>query len=305
MKKLFVLLLCLPVVANAWEMNEQFDVGNGGTLRFDADVGSVDISTHNSDSLNFQLEASGYDEDDLKVSFDQRGDDLVINVDRRKDFGWDWGSRRVKFTLVLPREYNLDVKTSGGSVFVTELEGTIDLRTSGGSIDVDEVVGNLDLRTSGGTVTIADVDGMAEMKTSGGSIRATDVTGNVEADTSGGSIRIKRAGGDIVAETSGGGISIVGATGRVDASTSGGSIDLELVEQPQGDAELSTSGGSITIEMASHVGMDLNARANRIRTDFPVNGETSAKKSLRGDLNGGGPELNVRASGGSILIRED
>ena len=305
-KKLALLLLCLPLTAFGWEVEESFNVDTGGTLRLKADVGSVDITTHDSDTVDFLMEVRGYDEDDLVVDFDHGGDDLTVDVDRRRKWGSDWGNnRRVSFTITVPGTYNVDISTSGGAISVLDLIGEVDLVTSGGSISLDRVVGEVDGRTSGGSITIDDVDGMARLRTSGGTIRVTEITGDVRAETSGGSIRIRRAGGDIVANTSGGGISIADATAGVDASTSGGSIDLEIAQQPSADAELSTSGGSITVELANGIGMDLDARANRIRSDFPVNGVRTAKKSLRGELNGGGPTLEITASGGTINIKDD
>ena len=55
---------------------------------------------------------------------------------------------------------------------------------------------------------------------------------------------------------------------------------------------------------ADGIGMELDARAQRITTEFPVNGVTRAKKRLRGDINGGGPVLQVRASGGGVHIEQ-
>ena len=102
------------------------------------------------------------------------------------------------------------------------------------------------------------------MRTSGGNITIGAVDGNVDADTSGGNITIDRAGGEVRAETSGGNIEVDEVGGKIEASTSGGNVRATITEQP----------GLIT------------------------------KSSIRGTINGGGPELRLRASGGSIRIRE-
>jgi hypothetical protein len=54
--------------------------------------------------------------------------------------------------------------------------------------------------------------------------------------------------------------------------------------------------------------MDVNAKTSggRVHTDFKValSGEIS-KRSMKGEMNGGGPELYLRTSGGSIYLRKN
>jgi hypothetical protein len=70
---------------------------------------------------------------------------------------------------------------------------------------------------------------------------------------------------------------------------------------------LTTSGGAITVHLADDMGLDVDAKASggRIHTDFPVSirGEIS-RNSLRAKMNGGGPELYLRTSGGSIYLKK-
>ena len=76
--------------------------------------------------------------------------------------------------------------------------------------------------------------------------------------------------------------------------------------QPAGDCSLTTSGGSITVHMKDDIGVDLNAKTSggKVSSDLPVviQGEIS-KHRIRGKINGGGPELYLKTSGGSIRIK--
>ena len=71
--------------------------------------------------------------------------------------GWlDWfvlGSNRVDFTVEVPRTYPVDLRTSGGSLDVRNLNAWVRGKTSGGSIHVQDVVGTVDVHTSGGGVS--------------------------------------------------------------------------------------------------------------------------------------------------------
>ena len=95
--------------------------------------------------------------------------------------------------------------------------------------------------------------------------------------------------------------------GAIRADTSGGSIKVFISQQPESDCKLTTSGGSITVYMESGIGVTVDAKTSggRISTDFPVTIKGEIKHSaLRAKINGGGPELYLRTSGGCIYIRE-
>jgi len=129
----------------------------------------------------------------------------------------------------------------------------------------------------------------------------------VQAKSSGGSIDVHHVGGDLYARTSGGSIAIDEALGAVDAQTSGGSIRANFARQPRADSRLSTSGGGITISVAPNVAFDVDAHTSGgdVDTDVPVTllGRQS-ESSLQGKINGGGPKLVLRSSGGGIRLRK-
>ena len=101
--------------------------------------------------------------------------------------------------------------------------------------------------------------------------------------TSGGGIAVKDLEGEVASKTSGGSLHFDKITGNVRGSTSGGSIEAGFVD---GDVDVRTSGGHVS-------------------TDFPVTiqGEID-RSSLQAKINGGGPELYLRTSGGGIHIKK-
>jgi hypothetical protein len=121
-----------------------------------------------------------------------------------------------------------------------------------------------------------------------------------------GSVRVEGLRSDVTAATVNGGIDIH-TTGFVRASTVNGSITGRL-EQARvgGDTRFETVNGSITLELAD--GLNANFRAStvsgRIDSDFPitVTGQVS-RRSLRGTIGTGGPELRASTVNGSIRLR--
>ena len=299
-------------------ITKSYKVEPGGKLVVDTDLGSIDVRGAEANSVDITVTREvrrGSEEKALaefKLDFEQRGNDVYVTGDRDKHgISWFWdnlGNRlRVRFVITVPKAYNLDLKTSGGGIDIVDIKGRVESRTSGGSLSYDRITGNVLGKTSGGNIRIGAVDGEVEVHTSGGDIKIDETKGNVMARTSGGSIRINRAGGEVDVHTSGGSISADDVMGALKADTSGGSVTATISVQPKSRCELTTSGGSITIYLAGNVAMDVNAHSSggHVSTDFPVTLQGEIKRdSLQAKINGGGPELYLRTSGGGIHIRK-
>ena len=109
------------------------------------------------------------------------------------------------------------------------------------------------------------------------------------------------------AHTSGGSIRVEEVMGTLKASTSGGSIRALISRQPRGNCRLTTSGGSVTLYLDSDMKVDLDAKTSggRVRTSFPVTMQgVISRRKLQGKINGGGPEIYLRTSGGNITIKD-
>jgi DUF4097 and DUF4098 domain-containing protein YvlB len=311
-----LLLVSTSVFAAEDVIRKGFNVADGGTLRLEADYGDVKIVT-GGDGVAVEIirKARGRKGEERlrehKIEFAQQGNDVVITTDDDDDNDrWfrfmDWNDYEVQWNIRVPDRYNLDLKTSGGGIELDPIEGTVEARTSGGSISAGKVSGPANLRTSGGSITVDGATGKVDARTSGGSIRIGDTSGPVEARTSGGSITLARVSGSVYARTSGGGISIEDATGSVDASTSGGSVRAQLSGQLTADSKLSTSGGGITVSLSPNVAVDLDARASGggVHTDIPITIQGRQEDDeLHGKINGGGPKLTLRTSGGGIRVK--
>ena len=213
--------------------------------------------------------------------------------------------REMEYRITVPRKFGVDLETSNGPISVTGIKGEVDARTSGGVLTFQNLDGPVNAHTSGGSITLGGGKGRAVAKTSGGSIRISDADGDVDASTSGGSIRIERTSGRVHARTSGGEIEIREAAGAVEASTSGGGVWASFVKQRREECRLTTSGGSIHVTLAQSIHMDLDAATlgGGVWSDFgiPNNGERHSRE-VRAPLNGGGPLLYLRTSGGSISV---
>lgn len=122
---------------------------------------------------------------------------------------------------------------------------------------------------------------------------------NVDLHTGGGSIDVGDLEGEVRAHTSGGSLNFGDIKGPVFGETSGGSISLDGCV---GDADIETSGGSITVYLDNDINIDIEARADRIVSDFDIDGEEE-RRYVNGKINGGGPLISLRTSSGKVKIR--
>lgn len=245
------ILSLMALSANAKVIEKTFDVAQGGSLYLKTDAGSLDIDTHDGDTVILEVQVRGDDEDKFQLEHEVDGSDLQIIGEVEKRSGWGWNrDLRVKFILTVPTNYNLDLNTSGGSIRIEDLIGNVDANTSGGSIIVGDIRGSVDLHTSGGSIKTKAIHGPLDAHTSGGSINVTfaeQLTENAELNTSGGSITaylIDDIKVDISASTSGGRVrSEFDVDGRVKKQSIRGEINGGGPK-----LKLHTSGGSISIK---------------------------------------------------------
>lgn len=309
----FALLLVLATSLSAYAaedtLRRSFNVSEGGTLIVDSDIGSVDVTTGGS-NVSVEVVRNG-DAEDLKkheVTFNQSGNEIRIESRYPRVSGLHWGmDPRVRFNIRIPARFNVTLTTSGGSIEVTDLTGTAQCRTSGGHIRLGHINGPVHADTSGGSVSVESATAAIDAKTSGGSINIGNADAALTAKTSGGSIEVRRAGGPAMLRTSGGHIVVTEALDTLDANTSGGSIKATFARQPNGDCKLVTSGGSITVQIAPEVRFDVDAHTSggSVSSEVPITVVGKVEKhALAGKLNGGGPKLEAKTSGGSVVLKQ-
>jgi len=280
----------------------------GGVFTLDSDIGEV-VLTGGSTSGARVVVTSDRDLDrDFDFAFDEGARGATVTIKRRGSIRRLFGgseSGRTRIAIEVPTRSDVHLHTSGGSVSASRLTGAVEVRSSGGGLDIEAIEGNVDGGTSGGGIRVHGVRGNVVANTSGGGITVTDAGGSVKADTSGGGITIDSVGGDLRASTSGGGVDVRGAGGRVEASSSGGGVTVRFAAGNSSGGVVSSSGGPVRVEIdpAAHMSIDASSSGGSVDSDVPVTIQGRVENdSLRGEMNGGGPLLRLRSSGGGVRI---
>lgn len=176
----------------------------------------------------------------------------------------------------------------------------IDVRQSGNDVSIvtrtpkSDGTGFLDfLFGNGGNASVeydVTVPRMSDLKVedTNGAITVSNVTGNINLGTTNGRIEALRC------------------AGSMSASTTNGAIRAELVQTSGSKMmQFETTNGSIALTVPPNFGADVAADTTNgsIHSDLPVTTKSFSRRELRGTLNGGGVQLELHTTNGSIEIR--
>jgi hypothetical protein len=145
-------------------LNQRFTAQPEGQLVVEVDFGSIDVATHETDEVVVDVwrkitrKNKADEEEFLKdhpVTFSQDGNTVTVRCRRKGMGGWSWGGRsrrEGKYTITVPAQSGAQLKTSAGSVAVSDLAGRVKASTSGGGLRFANLRGPLDAVTSGGGI---------------------------------------------------------------------------------------------------------------------------------------------------------
>ena len=299
-------------------VSQTLDGAPGGKLIVDVDFGTIDVSAGANDKITLAAHRKIDSDNEAQekeyltsapVIVSKEGNTITIRARRQnKERNLNWSGRcsmDARYTVQVPRSFNSELRTGGGTIIVAELTGSMSADTSGGKLKFTHLRGPTGATTSGGSIELNGCEGALKVDTSGGRIDATDGSGSLEARTSGGSIVVRNFGGDTKVETSGGRLTFENINGKITGRSSGGSISAKLKSPVPGDVNLETSAGSIDVMVPPDAGLDIEAEASsgRVISELPFIGTRTDRDTMKGKINGGGKSLVLRSGAGSISIK--
>ncbi len=281
-------------------VEKTFSVTPGGTLRIETEGGSIRVQTSTDSVVKItakeKIRADSEAEADellkkLDLTIEAQGSDVTAIAKYERPTGLRWGNTpvQVDFIVSIPTRFAADLKTSGGDIVVGDLDGKIRARTSGGDVRLGKISGEINASTSGGNMELAEGRSETKLSTSGGNIALGRVAGPTEVSTSGGDIKAAEV------------------ENIFTAKTSGGNVTATFVGGLRGDSLLSTSGGRVkaSVEPATGFQLDASTSGGAVKADgltITIEKGGAGKSRLAGAVNGGGPLLKLRSSGGDIVI---
>jgi DUF4097 and DUF4098 domain-containing protein YvlB len=219
--------------------------------------------------------------------------------------------------------------TGGGHIRAGQMGGSLKCTTGAGNVNVDSARGEVVLATQGGEIFARDAGGAVRAETGGGGVHIGTAAGSVTAITGGGEIIVEKSGGvvnlrnlagpvnvgsaaGVRCDSASGGIRLGNISGPIRVATSMGSIMAALLGSHLADSYLATGNGDITVLIPSNVGVTIQADNTMADTLRRIISDFSAVQPRRqgthvvaaGTVNGGGPVLQLAATGGTIFIKK-
>lgn len=209
---------------------------------------------------------------------------------------------------------SLTVNSSSGDVFLTDVDSSeVEINASSGDITASDMRSDkrINFKASSGDI---DIDqwtvNLANLSASSGYIRGKNILGSVlSIDASSGRIELDKISvDDLMTRASSGKIKIAHlSSSHSDIFASSGNV-LVGMDSWKGNMNIKSSSGDVLVELpsGSKFNFSLNASSGKIKSDFKLLTEISglSHSKIKGEANGGGYELDIKASSGDITIKE-
>jgi len=231
----------------------------------------------------------------------QEGNSIIIG---RSDDHELFNNISISYEIVTPKDTKLRATSGSGGVKIDGVAGPVDTTSGSGGLQVSSIGGDVRAHTGSGGIDLENVQGIAHVATGSGSIRAMGIAGAVNASTGSGDVHVQQtAAGDVEVTSGSGSITLENVKGG--AHVRSGSGTIHATGEPLGDWSLQTGSGALNVKMPGDAKFNLTAfsGSGSIHTARNIEvSEMNSRHELRGKVNGGGPNVDLRTSSGSIQI---
>ncbi len=287
------LLFAAGTAAGSDKGYEEMEISPGGKLDINCkDGGSVKVTgwDENKAEVRYRDSSGNLKYMDIEIRKTRSGLSITAEINDKSVH-----TTSLHFDIMLPRQFDIKLKSKGGGLIVTGMEGTFTGKTMGGGLKFRDCQGDVSIKTMGGSIEVVDCKLDGKLHTNGGEVLIEDVTGDLKATSNGGDVRyinVRRHGG------------VLRAPGKLDEeditsetvliSSMGGSIDVD--DAPEG-ANVHTAGGRVTVSGAEKF---VEARTGGGDMDIIVTNGWIKAWSGAGDI-----DAEIRLSGGDKAGRSE
>jgi len=279
-----------------YSLDSTFDlsalVRSGGTLDLDLKTGAnVTISGSDRSSVSVRASLGGRDWRETQVKLVTTDDGARLESYFRNSSNNQ--STRHRFDISVPRNFNVHVRSAGGSVEIENVTGNFTGSTGGGEINLRGSAGRVDLSTGGGDIYVSDSKLSGNVSTGGGLVRLLGNKGNLKGSSGSGPVISSNATSEASAESE----SSKSERPKTTYITNDGRRESVVVS---GGIKMVSAGGAISVPSAPD-GAIVTTGGGRIRIG-PSGGQVSAHTG-GGDIEVGPASGSVEASTGAGDVR--
>lgn len=166
-------LLFVATAARGDEWTKKYSLDGKGEVRVQTSDGNVDVRAGSGNTVEARVTTSGWriGPEEVRVSERQTGNRVELEV-HLPHVNWNLGKRTVHIELTVPRECDLEIRTSDGNITTEGVKGEMRLSSGDGNIRAASLEGSLDAGTSDGNLTVEGRFDRLNLKSGDGRIDA-------------------------------------------------------------------------------------------------------------------------------------
>jgi DUF4097 and DUF4098 domain-containing protein YvlB len=213
----------------------------------------------------------------------QSGNSIRIDYVERQNISID-------YEITAPPDSKIHTKSGSGDQTIEGMQAGIDVETGSGDVRLSDLAGDIRIHTGSGNVEAKGASGPFEARAGSGDISIEEKSkGDVRLETGSGNIEARGVDGGLRASTGSGDVRVDGTpAGDWSVKTGSGNAELRLPQQASFDLDVSTSSGSVVVD-------------HPVTTTIQGRVEDS-RKTIRGKVRGGGPEISVHTGSGDVHV---
>jgi hypothetical protein len=286
-------LLGAVSLAQAEEYSKSYPVSGRPTVHVHVDDSQVRVITSDTRQVDFNVKRDGTSGLELgrglKINSQQDGDHVELTVLHVPGIAIMFNEHHLMTEVHMPRDADLQIETRDGGVDLASVNGDVTIHSTDGSITASGLTGKIELQSVDGSIKTDGLKGDVRLHSTDGAITVTHLDGQCDATSTDGSVR---------AEGRFDSLRLVTTDGSVVAKVSAGSKMTSAWT-------IRTVDGSVEVLLPETFQANINAstRDGHIKLGLPVSVQGEISKSrVQGTLNGGGPELTLKSTDGSIRV---
>jgi hypothetical protein len=246
----------------------------------------------------------------VKIEITQDGQILRIETKYDKDF-FKKKNRNVSvdYWLTIPGKADANIKSVSGDVAMEKIGGAAKGTSVSGDVALDGITGSVKGKSVSGDVTVTNAENGVGCESVSGDVEVLNAMGGADVKSVSGDVTVKKCKGDIEAEAVSGDIMLtnVAEAAEVKAKTVSGEVEYSGDIARDGSYSMHSLSGDVVMTIPADSAFDLSAKtfSGGIDSDFEIkmSGKLS-KKELKGTVNGGGAEIEIKTFSGSIHLKK-
>lgn len=303
----FILLLlafgpAVPLGAVEREIVRSFAVAPGCELKVDTYRGEIEIEESDRAEITVSVSIEAVADqaatatrllEAVRVECAQEGNRVTISarnpLESGPRFTWgDQGQVDLKFRISVPRQCDVDLRVIDGRVVIGNLAGRMQARIDRGSLFLRRIEGAVTAHVGLGDFILSRCSGAVTARVRSGLIRAGTLGGRAELSNDTGDVEVLVVRHSLVAKAQRGDVRVGFGPGLAAAS------------------RVTVAAGNLFADFHAQSACRVAASATwgRVHSTLPLAVESGAsgQRALSGRLNGGGPLIELRASGGNVKL---